>query len=135
MENSFFRETAEEMVNRLFDEISTTNYLPKNFFSPIPELKFKSILIDYLKKLDNDNQEELEKRQYVIKEDDPDFSEFEKKFYKDYWEEYFKNLREQFILHNIIKAMYYNPPNNQNSPPPKPTHRQTPYLRLLKVNG
>lgn len=138
MQHPFFKESAEEMVERLYKTWLEKNTFPDNLFLASPN--FKSSLIKRLKKFDSDVQEELKKSPNgIIEENDPDFSELEKRLYNSSFEEWLENRRKEFIFINFINKMnrHFNNMLEEN-PPPKPTHQQLrqkqSHLRLV-VNG
>lgn len=127
MKNSFFQETAEELVERL---------IKQNTF-PFLTSHLKSRLIFHLEKFDNDNQKVIEEHpDAAIKTDDPDFSKFEKKLFGDYWKEYFKNMREQVVLSAyIILSPTYNSSNNKPKTASGQFRQKPNHLRLVVNNG
>lgn len=113
----FFKETAEELVNRLWDEWLANNTFPDNLFLTSPNLK--SILVARLKKFDEHVQEDLSKKP---NQDHTDWTRLEKHLDKKCWEEYFLNQRKEFIFINFINMMnrQFNHMLEEN-PPPKPS--------------
>jgi len=128
----FFKETAEELVNRLFDEWLTKNTFPDNLFLTSPN--FKSSLIKRLEKFDKNVQKDLDK---LPNTDYTARAKLENQLNKNYWEEYFLNQRKEFIFINFINKMnrHFNHMLAEN-PPPKPTQQsKNRHLRLVVNNG
>jgi hypothetical protein len=135
--DSFFKETAEELVNRLINDWVQKNTFPDCVFFTYPS--FKDYLIAHLNIFDRQLRKEWEKRPHLAIENEPDdWSEAEKMLDNRFWKEFFQNHREHLVLIRFTQLIneFYN--KRVNVLPPKPTHRQhkskTPYLRLV-VNG
>ena len=115
MQHPFFKETAEEMVNRLFDEWLKKNTFVNNL--PLTSPVVRQSAIDQLKKVD-------ERFRKMFKPEDDVLM--------------IQSIREYSVLLDLTKAfaVFFNAA--LKSPPSKPTHRQTRhkpnYLRLV-VNG
>ena len=112
MQHPFFKETAEEMVNRLFDE-----WLTKNIFVNNTPLKLPIVRQDTI----NDLKKVDERFRKMFKPEDDMLM--------------IQSVREHCVLLNLTKAFSYL---FNKVAPPKPTHRQTQHkqshLRLV-VNG
>lgn len=139
MQNSFFEETAEEMVNRLIDDWVKKNTFPDCVFFTYPS--FKDYLIAHLNIFDRQLKKEWEKDPHLAIENVPDaddWSETEKMLDNRFWKEFFQNQREHLVLTRFTQLIneFYN--KQRNALPPTPTHRQLRqkqnHLRLV-VNG
>ena len=115
MQHPFFKETAEEMVNRLFDEWLKSNTFVND--TPLNLPIVRQDIINGLKEVD-------ERFRKMFKPEDDMLM--------------IQSVREYYVLLNLAKTFSYLFNKAIISAPQKPTHRQTwhkqNHLRLV-VNG
>ena len=108
----FFQETAEELVNRLYDDFLKSN----TFAVDVPLLpEFRHWVIERLKKVD---------KMLAETENDGEEAESESELYIIATKNSIRLHRENYVLFDLAISYADLAKTAITSPPPKPTHRQ-----------